>query len=93
MNKDSGRIAVGDRAGRAMPQAASRLDRPATIPCAGCGKFISYADIDAGQSRCEYEPLSDFGPERIDHICPRCIAAESTQSLRERGVCESGPGE
>lgn len=48
-----------------------------SIACAGCGKFIAYADIDAGRSHCDYEPLSDFGPERIEHVCPACITKEN----------------
>lgn len=83
--------ATQDRAGRASHGALPGLRHSATIACAGCGKFIAYADIESGASRCEFEPLNEFGPERIEHICPRCVAAESNPKQEGAGPVQQTP--
>jgi hypothetical protein len=74
-----------DRAGRASPRAAARLGHPATITCADCGRFISYADCLDG-ARFRFEPLSEFGPERSEWICKRC-----NETPREAGDANNAP--
>jgi hypothetical protein len=49
------------------------------IKCGGCGKFIPYEDCLDG-ARYEFEPLSEFGPERSEWICKRCVKAEQREA-------------
>jgi hypothetical protein len=46
-----------------------------TLPmnCVGCGQFVGASDEDA---RCEYEPLSEYGPEKIEWLCGGCVQKE-----------------
>lgn len=44
------------------------------VKCVGCGKFIGMADFDRG--RCDFEPLSEFGPEKVEWSCWRCVGPE-----------------
>jgi rubredoxin len=48
--------------------------------CDACGRFIGAKDI--GASRVDFTPLNEFGPEEMEWMCPRCVAAE-----RARRVC------
>lgn len=43
------------------------------VKCASCGKFIGLDQFD--DAHCDYEPLSEYGPERIEWICGRCVKA------------------
>lgn len=42
------------------------------IQCAACGKFISYAAIDAGEAKFEFTPDSHFGPEESEWVHRAC---------------------
>lgn len=51
------------------------------IRCAGCGKWISYDAVSKGKVRCEYEPDSHFGRERIEYVCEICNVLNDSASL------------
>jgi hypothetical protein len=54
------------------------------MKCAHCGRFIANKQmIRGGGARCEYEPDSHFGPERIEWLCAKC-AADGSQPWRNR---------
>lgn len=55
-----------------LTQSLAKASMPG-IKCAGCGQFISYAAITAGEAGHHFEPLSEFGPEVSEWFCGDCI--------------------
>ena len=53
------------------------------IKCAGCGKFLGYAEMEpGGGAKHEFEPLSEFGPEVSDWIRRKCNEREQQENMR-----------
>ena len=47
------------------------------IKCVSCGCFIPFGEmVEGGGARHEFEPLSEFGPERSEWVCARCVKKE-----------------
>jgi hypothetical protein len=51
----------------------ARLRKPSPR-CADCGRFLSYAEVESGETRFYFEPASHFGPEVTEWTCARCVA-------------------
>lgn len=46
--------------------------------CVECGRYLGANDYVLGL--CDYEPLSEFGRERIEWTCRRCAAVPNKES-------------
>ena len=42
------------------------------VSCADCGRFIAYADLEAGLCKFTFQPDSEFGPEVAEWSCKVC---------------------
>ena len=47
--------------------------RGQTVKCCECGRFISYADMDAGLAKFEYVPDCYMSREELNWTCHVCI--------------------
>jgi hypothetical protein len=62
---------VTDRYEHLHAQSLARAALPG-IKCSGCGQFIAYSAITAGEAGHRFEPLSEFGPEISEWFCAPC---------------------
>lgn len=44
-----------------------------TIQCSACGKFISYKEIDSGQTVWDFTPDTHFTSESCDYYHRKCV--------------------
>lgn len=47
--------------------------------CDGCGRFISYEEMESGEAQFHFEPDSHFGPEVSEWVCAACLSKEAQQ--------------
>jgi hypothetical protein len=45
-----------------------------TIRCAGCGRFVSYDDIQSGRASSKFVPDSAYSTEEVAFHCVACTA-------------------
>ena len=50
-----------------------------TEKCISCGRFLSYAEMEGG-AEFYFEPDNEFGRERSEWTCARCVEEERRQN-------------
>jgi hypothetical protein len=61
---------------------ATKLRGKMNIKCAGCGRFVSLAEMQDDSAVFHFEPDSHFGPEVSEWVCAAC-AAKDRQEQRQ----------